>query len=66
MSEPIDVERRVEALIVASRTVLQMFREGHNPTERQLSLLDGAICGLTARKMCGHRITEDCYCGGKP
>jgi len=55
-------DRRVEALIDASKRVLDMFRDGYAPTEAQLNRLDGAICGLTTLKVCGHVITEDCYC----
>lgn len=61
MSED-EKERRVAALVAASQTVLSMFRGGHHPTERQLHALDGAIEGLTALKVCGHVVTEDCYC----
>lgn len=46
-------DRRVAILISASRAVLEMFRSGFNPTERQLALLDGAIANLTALKTCG-------------
>ena len=55
-------DRRVAVLLLASRAVLDMLRSGHQPTEGQLNHLDGAILDLTAEKLCGHVITEDCYC----
>lgn len=55
-------DRRVAVLVNASRTVLDMFRRGYNPTEAQLNAVEGGILGLTALKTCGHTVTEDCYC----
>lgn len=60
--DELEKDRRVMVLTRASRIVLEMFRAGHHPTERQLNHLDGAIMGLTAQKVCGHVITEECDC----
>ena len=58
----VELEKRIQALILAASTVQKMFRNGYHPTEAQFNALDGAIMALDALKTCGHVIREDCMC----
>ena len=58
-------EERWEFLLVSSKRVLKAFREGRNPSFRQLDKLQAAIDSIDSLKICRHRMIEDCDCGGK-
>ena len=66
-SEPSEqVTARYEAVVKAAKTVLSAFRDGRKPTEYALSKLEGAIDGVEATAVCGHRFIDDCYCSEDP
>lgn len=57
-----NVESRWDALLKASKRVLDAFTSGHHPTQYALDRLAGAIAGIETLKTCGHRLIEDCNC----
>jgi hypothetical protein len=58
------VEDRWNSLRIASKRVLQAFRDGGNPTFEQLDKLESAIEAVEFQRICGHRYVDgECDCG---
>jgi hypothetical protein len=59
---PETVEELTKNLVRAASNVLEMFQNGHHPTESQLKRLEGALFPFFGEKLCGHKIVEECDC----
>lgn len=56
-------ENRWDALLKTSKVVLAAFTSGRNPTFQQVERLQGAVDGVEAERICGHRFIDGpCDC----